>query len=86
MSSSHRTDFCIWTQTSPLSDSGSGSFRETSRNVILVLESVIRGGWFAVSGGGSSSQDADDGGGSVEVSQIPVMHFCDHLFSKSMSV
>ena len=86
MSSSHRKDFCcIWTQPSPLSDFGSGSFREPSRNVILVLESVIRGGWFDVSGGGSSSQDADDGGGSVEDSQIPVMYFCDHSFSKSMT-
>ena len=53
MSSSHRKDFCcIWTQPSPLSDFGSGSFRESSRSVILVLESVIRGGWFTVSGGG----------------------------------
>jgi len=52
--------------------------------VILVLESVIRGGWFAVSGGGSSSQDAGDGGGSLEASQIPVMYFCGHSFSMSM--
>ena len=53
----------------------------------LVLESVIRGGWFAVSGGGSSSQDtgAGVGEGSVEASQLPVMYFCDHSFSRFMS-
>ena len=52
--------------------------------MILVSESMIRGGWFAVSGGGSRSQDADDGEGSIETSQIPVTYFCDYSFSKSM--
>ena len=39
---SHRKDFCcIWIQSIPFSFVGHGSFRESSRNVILVLESVI---------------------------------------------
>ncbi len=50
----------------------------------LVLESVIRDGWFVVSEDGSSSQDTGDGEGSVGVSQDPVTYFCDHSFSKSM--
>ena len=56
--------------------------------MILVLESVIRDGWFAVSGGGSSSQDtsAGIGEGSVAVSQILVTCFCDHSFSRFMAV
>ncbi len=87
MCSSHRKDFC-WnpTQHSPLSDVGSGSFKESSRHVILVLESVIRDGWFVVSGGGSSSQDTGDGETSGRTSQVPVTYFCDHSFSKSMTV
>ena len=88
MCSSHCKDFCcICTQPSPLSDFGSGSFREPSRSVTLVLESVIRGGWFAVSGVGSSSQDtgAGVGEGSVAASQLPVMYFCDHSLSRFMA-
>ena len=57
--------------------------------MILVLESVIRDGWCAISGGGSSSHEGvstGDGVGSVGMSQSPVMYFCDHSFSRSMTV
>ena len=56
--------------------------------MILVLESVIRDGWCAISGGGLSSHEGvspDDGGESVGISQEPVMYFCDHSFSRSMT-
>ncbi len=53
--------------------------------MILVLESMIRGGWFAISGGGSRFQDSGDSVGSVGSSQVPVTYFCDHSFSKSMT-
>ena len=66
MFSSHRRDFCwICTHPSPLSDVGRASFSESSRSVILMFESVIRGGWLAMSGGGSWCQFTAGGGGSV---------------------
>ncbi len=66
MFSSHRRDFCwIWTHPSPLSDVGRASFIEFSRRVILVFESVTRGGWLVMSGGGSWCQFTEGGGGSV---------------------
>ena len=40
--------------------------------MILVLESVIRDGWFAVSEDGSSSQDTDDDEGSVGFPRFPL--------------
>ncbi len=60
-----------------------------SRSVILVLESVMRDGWCVITGHGSSSQGTGtgDGGGSVGSSdQSPVTYFCDHSFSRSMTV
>ena len=46
MCSSHRSGFsCIWAKPIPFSLVGHDSRRESSRNVILVLESVIRGGY-----------------------------------------
>jgi hypothetical protein len=53
--------------------------------VILVLESVIRGGWSAMSGGGSWSQSTDGGEGSMGFVQIPVTYLCDHSFSRSIA-
>jgi hypothetical protein len=87
MFSSHRRDFCwIWTHPSPLSDVGRASFSEFSRSVILMFESVIRGGWLTMSGGGSWCQFTAGGEGSVGATQVPITYFCDHSFSKSVTV
>ncbi len=57
--------------------------------MIPVLESVIRDKWCVIiSGGGLSSHEGastGDGGGSVGTSQVPVMYFCDHSSSRSMT-
>ena len=63
-------------------------FQGASRIVILVLESVIRGGWCVINGSGSCSHEGvgtDDGGGSVGISLGPVMCFCDHCSSNAMA-
>ncbi len=73
MFSSHRRDFCwIWTHPSPLSDVGRASFSESSRNVILMFESVTRGGWLAMSGGGSWYHITAGGEGSVGATRFPL--------------
>ena len=86
MFSSHRRDFCwIWTQPSPLSDVGRSSFRESSRSVILMFESMTRGGCLTMSGVGSWCQITEGGEVSVGATQVPITYFCDHSFSKSMA-
>ena len=44
---------CIWTQSSPFTPFGQGPVSQSSVNGILVLESVIWGWWFTITGGGS---------------------------------
>ena len=60
-SSQNRDLRCICTHPRPLSSLGQGPLRETSDNEIVVLESVIRGGWLDISGRGSGSHIAVSG-------------------------
>ena len=54
--SSHSNDLrCICIHPRPLSSRGQGPVRAPSDKEILVLESVTRGGWLAISGFGSGS-------------------------------
>jgi hypothetical protein len=54
--SSHSNDLhCICIHPGPLSSRGQGPVRAPSDKEILVLESVTRGGWLAISGFGSGS-------------------------------
>ena len=87
-SSQNRDLRCICTHPRPLSSLGQGPLREPSDKGILMLESVIRGGWLAISGRGSGSHVAMSGSVTLGVSVLVIRtseRFPPHVSSSRLA-